>query len=78
MEDIRYIKCTTYEDYEKMCNLFDQFGSIAPHDWGDMYTTDARCWYWDEGVGYGDWVNLRTRIDELEWLKDICEKVLSM
>ena len=78
VEDIYYIKCTTYEDYEKMCDLFDELGYMYPRDWGDRNTSDARCWYWDENVGYGDWVNLRTRIiNELEKLKSILEKVLN-
>lgn len=75
IENVAFIKCATYEDYEKMCNLFDEFGTVCPEDWGDENTTEARCWYWS---GYSDeWVNLRTRIDELERLKSIFEKVLN-
>ena len=48
VEDICYIKCNTYEDYEKMCDLLDEFGSTYPHDWGNKNATEARCWYWDE------------------------------
>lgn len=77
--DVAFIKCATYEDYEKMCNLFDEFGTTCPEDWGDKNTADTRCWYWDSGETYysGFWVNLRTRINELERLKNIFEKVLN-
>ena len=79
IEDVSFIKCATYEDYEKMCNLFEEFGTVCPEDWGNENTTDARCWYWADDKPYygGEWVNLRTRIDELERLKSIFEKVFN-
>lgn len=80
IEDIAFIKCATYEDYEKMCNLFDEFGVVCPEDWDDKNTRDAQCWYWADGETYydsGEWVNLRARINELERLKSIFEKVLN-
>ena len=76
-EDVTFIKCATYEDYEKMCNLFDEFGTTCPEDWGDKNTVDPRCWYWNENGPYGYWENLRARIDELEKMKNIFEKVLN-
>lgn len=76
--DVAFIKCATYEDYEKMCNLLDEFGIVCPEDWDDRNTTDAQCWYWNDTDVYGgEWVNLRTRINELERLKSIFEKVLN-
>lgn len=80
IEDVAFIKCDTYEDYEKMCNLFEEFGTVCPEDWGDENTVDARCWYWccdEPNSCYGSWVNLRVRIDELEKLKSLLEKVLN-
>lgn len=79
VDDIAFIKCGTYEDYEKLCNLFDEFSIRSPEEWGDKTATEARCWYWDNNAEnyYGAWVNLLARIDELERLKAIYEKVLS-
>lgn len=76
--DVVFIKCATYEDYEKMCNLLDEFGIVCPEDWDDRNTSDAQCWYWHDSDGYsGEWINLRARINELERLKSIFEKVLN-
>ena len=76
--DVAFIKCATYEDYEKMCNLLDEFGIVCPEDWSEVNTSDAQCWYWsDSGAYCGEWVNLRARISELERLKSIFEKVLN-
>ena len=41
-DDIAFIKCGTYEDYEKLCNLFDEFGIQSPEDWGNYNTVDAQ------------------------------------
>jgi len=76
-DDIAFIKCGTYEDYEKLCNLFDEFGIQSPEDWDNYNTADAQCWYWDESTGYGEWANLRKRLTELERLKTIVEKVFN-
>lgn len=82
IEDIIFIKCPTYEDYEKMCNFFEEFGTVYPEDWGDTNISETRCWYWsnsetDCSGSWGSWKNLRTRLDELENLKNILEKVLN-
>lgn len=77
-EDITFIKCITYEDYEKMCNLFNELEIMCPEDWDDENTVDAQCWYLGEDEYHCDcWMNLRARIKELDKLKSICEKVLN-
>jgi len=77
VDDIAFIKCGTYEDYEKLCSLFDEFGVQCPEDWDNKNTVDAQCWYWDESTGYGEWSNLRKHLAELERLKTIYENVLN-
>ena len=79
VDDIAFIKCGTYEDYEKLCSLFDDFGVQCPEDWwkGNKNPSEARCWYWDESTGYGGWSNLRKRLEELERLKNIYENVFN-
>lgn len=76
-ENITFIKCATYDDYEKMCNLFDEFCIVCPEDWDDGNTVDSRCWYWEEDKTCGSWMNLRTRIKELYKEKSLYEKVLN-
>ncbi len=78
IEDVAFIKCATYEDYEKMCNLFDDFSAVYPEEWGDKSISETRCWYWGENENYySSWMNVRGRIDELEKMKNLFEKVLN-
>lgn len=70
IEDIVFIKYFSKDDYNKVCKLFDYYGITCPEDYAEDYS-EPHCWYWDESIHYGGWVNLYERLGELERIKEI-------
>lgn len=73
-EDAIFIYCENREAYRNAADLFDYYGSTFP-EWSDLVDDDvSRCWMWDETSHYGEWVDLDSRLWELEKLKKIYDK----
>lgn len=75
LENAFFIICKSYEGFLQLCDLYYEFGCVAPKDWENMNDTETPyCWLWDEYKG--SWEPLHYILEKANRLKNIFKNLV--